>query len=145
MLKTCWREGWHWPAARKLRNSGIQNFETLIFLISDLIWVILNNFCRNSSFTRPAGGIIASADPARVFHPVWRPRYIFLQENMSFSWGQLSRTYRVHLLQPISRPCGMEKVYPREWRIAIPASLMPVHNDLYHSGLVPLHATFLKS
>ena len=28
--------------------------------------------------------------------------------------------------QPISRPCSIEKVYAREWRIAIPASLMRV-------------------
>ena len=28
--------------------------------------------------------------------------------------------------QPISRPCSIEIMYPREWRIAIPASLMRV-------------------
>ena len=32
----------------------------------------------------------------------------------------------VKTFQPISRPCSIEKVYPREWRIAIPASLMRV-------------------
>ena len=33
LLKTYWARRLCWPAARKLRNSGIQNFETLIFLI----------------------------------------------------------------------------------------------------------------
>ena len=33
MLKTYWARRLCWPAARKLRNSGIQNFETRIFLI----------------------------------------------------------------------------------------------------------------
>ena len=28
--------------------------------------------------------------------------------------------------QPIPRPCSIEIMYPREWRIAIPASLMRV-------------------
>ena len=32
----------------------------------------------------------------------------------------------VHPLQLISGPCSIEKVYPREWRIAIPASLLRV-------------------
>ena len=29
-------------------------------------------------------------------------------------------------LQPISGPCSIEIMYPREWRIAMPASLMQV-------------------
>ena len=32
------------------------------------------------------------------------------------------------LLQPISGPCGIEVKYPRESRIAIPASLIRVDN-----------------
>ena len=33
-------------------------------------------------------------------------------------------------LQPTSRPCSIEIMYPREWRIAIPASLMRVEHIL---------------
>ena len=31
-------------------------------------------------------------------------------------------------LQPIPRPCSIEILYPREWQIAIPATLMRVDN-----------------
>ena len=47
--------------------SGIQNFETPIFLIVDSDWVILNNFCRNSSFTRPGSCIIDSSRSGTCF------------------------------------------------------------------------------
>ena len=36
-------------------------------------------------------------------------------------------------LQPISRPCSIEIMYPREWRIAIRASLM--HGQKYMNAL----------
>ena len=39
-------------------------------------------------------------------------------------------THRVHSLKSVSGPCSIEKVYPREWQIAIPASLMRV--DMTH-------------
>ena len=48
-----------------------------------------------------------------------------------------------HPLQPISRPCSIEIMYPREWQIAIPASLFRVENATFShffqivSGLVP--------
>ena len=32
----------------------------------------------------------------------------------------------VNPFQPISEPCRVEMMYPREWQIAIPASLMRV-------------------
>ena len=55
MLKTYWARRLCWPPAGKLWISGIQNFETLIFLSFESNWVILDNFCRNSSFTGSVG------------------------------------------------------------------------------------------
>ena len=37
-----------------------------------------------------------------------------------------SCTHRFHSLKSVSGPCSIEKVYPLEWRIAIPAPLMRV-------------------
>ena len=75
--KTYWQEGWHWPAARKLRNSGIQKVETLIFLSLDPNLSILDKSGCNSSFTRPGGHLQipagpgdVPADPGDVVHPV---------------------------------------------------------------------------
>ena len=67
LLKTYWWEGWHWPAARKLRISGIQKVETLKSWILDSSWMILNNFCRNSSFTGSVGLIIDSSRSGTCF------------------------------------------------------------------------------
>ena len=36
----------------------------------------------------------------------------------------------VHPIQPISGPCSGETMYPREWRIATPASLMRVEKAI---------------
>ena len=111
----------------KLWISGIQKVETSIFLILDLIWVILNEIGCDSSFTGSVGLIIASSRSGTCFSSCLASSiYFFYNKKKSFSWGQLPRTYRVHFLQPISRPCSIEKVYPREWRIATPASLMQV-------------------
>ena len=41
----------------------------------------------------------------------------------------MSRPPAAHPLQPISGPCSMEILDPREWRIAIPASLMRVEQQ----------------
>ena len=35
-------------------------------------------------------------------------------------------THRIHSLNSVCGPCSIEKVYPCEWRIAIPTSLMRV-------------------
>ena len=67
MLKTYWREGWHWPPAGKHQISGIQKVETLIFVIFDVICVIWNKICHNSSFTRPAGLVIDSSRSGTCF------------------------------------------------------------------------------
>ena len=40
-------------------------------------------------------------------------------------------THRIHSLKSVSGPCSIEKVYPREWRIAIPASLMRVEKQFF--------------
>ena len=37
---------------------------------------------------------------------------------------------RTHACQPLSGPCGIEILYPREWRIAISASLMRVESEV---------------
>ena len=48
------------------------------------------------------------------------------------SWSQLrlfvSVFSDVHPIQPISGACSIEIMYPGEWRVAIPASLMRVDN-----------------
>ena len=63
------------PAARKLRISGIQNFETLIFVILDLIFVILdpnylilNTLAVTFLLQDQEAELSLPADPARVFH-----------------------------------------------------------------------------
>ena len=40
-------------------------------------------------------------------------------------------THRVHSLKSVSGPCSVEIMYPCEWRIAIPASLMRVDQTDY--------------
>ena len=49
---------------------------------------------------------------------------------------ELLYTHDVHPLQPLSGPCSIEIMYSREWRVAIPASLMWVDNAL-HVDLMP--------
>ena len=72
------------------------------------------------------------ADPGRVFHPVWRPQHIFLYQTNVFFLGSTSFLCHgapdANPFQPISGPCSIEIIYPREWQIAIPASLMRVEN-----------------
>ena len=67
LLKTYWARRLCWPPAGKLWISGILNFETLIFLIFDPNWSILNNFCRNASFTGSVGWIIDSSRSGTCF------------------------------------------------------------------------------
>ena len=128
-LQTYWREGWHWPAARKLRNSGIQKVETLNFLIFDSNWIILNNFCLNSSFTGSVGLIIASSRSGTCFSSCLTSSIIFCNTKYIFDMVLCFfcvGTHQFHSLKSISGPRSIEKVYPREWRIAIPAALMRV-------------------
>ena len=47
-------------------------------------------------------------------------RYVFEWVNCCLCPG----THHFHSLKPISGPCSIEIMYPREWRIAIPASLV---------------------
>ena len=54
----------------------IQKVETLIFEILCLNLSILNNLCRNSFLQDQEAELLLPADPARVFHPVWRPQNI---------------------------------------------------------------------
>ena len=144
MLKTYCREGWHWPAARKLRNSGIQKVETLVFLILDPNWIILNNFCRNSAFTGSVGRIIASSRSGTCFsscltsskHFSIRKKYVFYRVKVFLC----SCTRRFHSLKSISGPSSIEMMYPREWRIAIPASLMRVDESYVSVSYTHLRA-----
>ena len=67
LLKSYWARRLCWPPAGKLWISGIRNFGTLIFVIFDTDLVILNNFCRNSSFTGSVGLIIDSSRSGTCF------------------------------------------------------------------------------
>ena len=69
------------------------------------------------------------ADPGRVFHPVRRPEMFIYNTNVCVLHDEgvfCVDTHWFHSLKSISGPCSIEKVYPREWRIASPASLMQV-------------------
>ena len=63
-------------------------------------------------------------DPGRVFYLSDVLTIFCYNEKVCFSQGQLCWTHRFSTLQPFSRPCSIELMYPREWRSAIPASLM---------------------
>ena len=61
----------------------IWNVQTFIFLISDPNWIILNNFCRNYSFTRPGGWIIGSNRSGTCFSScLTLSKYFSLNESM---------------------------------------------------------------
>ena len=114
LLKTYWARRLCSPPAGKLWISGIQKVETLIFLIFDEICVILDNFCRNSSFTGSVGLIIGSSRSGTCFSSCLASSiYFSIRKKCIFSSVQLPRTYCVHFLRPISRPCSMEKVSSR--------------------------------
>ena len=85
VLKTYWREGWHWPPAGKLWISGIQKVKTLNFAIWDPNLVILNKCCRNSSFTKSLGLIIASSRSGTCFSSCLASSiYFYITNNMFF-------------------------------------------------------------
>ena len=67
LLKTQWREGWHWPPAGIRQISGIQKVETLIFWFLGPNCIILHKFCRKSSFMRQVGLIIGSSRSGTSF------------------------------------------------------------------------------
>ena len=70
----------------------------------------------------------------------------FHKKKVSFLYGFLFfcvSTHRFHPLKPISGPCSIEIMYPCEWRIAIPASLMRVENLCILQILDNLSAIFL--
>ena len=54
----------------------------------------------------------------------------FYNKKVSFSLVQLPFVRGPTMPKLISGPCSIEKVDPREWRIAIPASLMRVEQRL---------------
>ena len=142
LLKTYWWEGWHWPPAGKLQISGIQKAETLIFVIFDIICVFLNKIRRNSCFTGSVGLIIASSRSGMGFSSCLTSSIYFSIRNMYVCFYGVkvflcSDTHCFHSLKSISGPCSIEKVYPREWRIAIPASLKRV--DKWHSDDIKPH------
>ena len=129
LLKTYWSRRLCWPPAGKLRTSGIQNFETRIFVIFDTNCVILNNFCRNSSFTGSGGWIIDSSRSGSCFSScLASSKYFSIRKTCLFDVFLFFcvSTHRFHSLKSVSGPCSIEIMYPCEWRIAIPASLMRV-------------------
>ena len=67
LLTTYWARRLCWPPAGKFWIPGIQHFETLIFKIFDPNWLILNSFCRNSSFAGSGGLIIDSSRSGMCF------------------------------------------------------------------------------
>ena len=105
----------------------MQKVEALIFVIFDLIWVISNEIGRNYSFTGPGGLIIDSSRSGMCLSSCLASSiYFFYEKKVAFSWVQLPCSHSAHSLQLISGPCSIEIIYPCEWRIAIPASLMRV-------------------
>ena len=112
------RENFGFPEPKKHWNPEFLDFRANLW--------ILNKNCRSSSFTRPVGLIIDSIRSGTCFSSCLVSSIFFHKKHVSFSSGQLWWTHHFHFLQPLSRSCSIEKVYPREWRIAIPASLMRV-------------------
>ena len=143
LLKTYWVRRLCWPPAGKLWISGIQKVETLIFVILEPNCIILNNFCRNSTFTGSVGFIIDSSRSGTCFSSCLTSSiYFSIRKTVHFWCGFLLFrvcTHRFHSLKSVSGPCSIEIMYPREWRIAIPASLMRVENTIvrYFSSLFP--------
>ena len=127
LLETYWARRLCWPPAGKFWISGIQNFETLIFVIFDPNWSILDNFCRNSSY-RISGPHYRFQQLRHVFFILSGVLNIFLYKKKVFFLGfnfpgQTVSTFS----NPFPDP-AVWKRYPCEWRIAIPASLMRVDN-----------------
>ena len=97
--------------------------------------MILNTIGRNSSFTKKVGLIIDSSRSGACFSSCLTSSIYFYitkkclldRVTLCFCVG----THHFHSLKPISRPCSMEKVFPRAWRIAIPTSLMRVEHFLF--------------
>ena len=99
LLKTYWWGGWHWPAARKLRISGIQKVETPIFGIWDPNWSILNKIGRNPSFTRPGGWSIASSRSGTYFSSCLASSIYFSIRKSVFFLGTTSFCVCAHNVQ----------------------------------------------
>ena len=96
-------------------------------MIFDPNWYILDKIGSNSSFTKSLGLIIDSSRSGTCFSSCLASSIDFSKtKKCLFLGGQLWWTQQFISLQPISGPCGIEIMYPREWRIAIPASLMRV-------------------
>ena len=99
-------------------------------MISGLNWLILIKFCRNSSFTRRVGLIIASSRSGASFSSCLASSIYFSITKtcifLRYCFLFVSLSPDVHPSQPISGPCSKKSIPPREWRIAIPASLMRV-------------------
>ena len=115
-MKTYWRAGWHWPPAGKSEISGIQNVETLIFWILDLIWIIFVKFLRNWSFTGSVGLIIDSSRSGTCFSSCLRSSTYFSRKKKTYVFYRVtvflcSDTHRFHSFKSISEPCSIEK-YP---------------------------------
>ena len=133
----------------KLWISGIQKVETLNFWIFDPNCIILNNFCRNSSFTKSLGVIIASSRSGTCFSSCLASSiYFSITKKVSFLYGFMFfcvGTHQFHSLKSVSGPCSIGKVYPREWRVAIPASLMRVDKTrLYKRQTITISYQFLN-
>ena len=119
-------------------------------MISGLNWVILNKFCRNSSFMKQVGLIIASSRSGTSFSS-WlasstyfsiTKKCVVLRYNILFVSAPPGvhplpthfwtlQYGKVSFLDPAVwksiLPCEWN-ILPCEWRIAIPASLMRVDN-----------------
>ena len=107
----------------------IHEVEALNYWIWNLSWVILSNILHNLSFAGQVGFIVHSSRSVAKFWPhMMSPPYFCIRRTF-FHWGPLSfclSSTEVHILQPISEPCSLDMMYPREWRIARHASLMRV-------------------
>ena len=131
-----------------LRN-GIQKVETFIFVIFGPNWSILNEFGRNSSFTKSLDLSIAPGRSGTCFSScLASSTYFSIRKlfpfDMVFHVIVCVCSHRFHSLKSVSGPCSIEIIYPREWRIAIPASLMRVDKrqllSIFYDFLLP----FLK-
>ena len=108
--------------------------QTRVLVISGLNCVILHEFARHSSFTRPGDIIIDSSRSGTCFSSC-------LASSTHFSITQTIICLRYNFLlcqrppmstpfNPFLDPAVYKSILPREWRIAIPASLMRIDKQL---------------
>ena len=97
-------------------------------MISGLNWVIFLKFCRNSSFTGSVGLIIVPSRSGTCFSSCLVSSLYFSITKNVFFLGTTSFLCPGPLVFTPSNPfpdtAVQKSILPREWRTAIPASLM---------------------